>query len=278
MFDFKSIEGIAINIASTILIFFAGFFYSWFRSNVYFVSITKKKISYFFSKKKYVIIWNDHSEQSSEKICAELKKKANIFKYIVIDEPKDLLFYPIGIKYVQSIMFFVTDVTKLSEKPQERDKIQLKILNHLKNGGAFLGTHDIVYRRMRNDALEKIFGCQTNNFKRLNKPVDAIKNEEFYSHPLLKDIPDEFSFDDGEVCWGEWVPDAKILIQSKIGYNNRKKVPLLVTRKVSFNGIAIWLNSGDKFIDLPKSISEPEEVLIQILANSLLYLKEIKNA
>ena len=103
-----------------------------------------------------------------------------------------------------------------------------------------------------------------------------LKQKEHYSHPLLRDIPDVFSFDDGEVCWGEWVPDAKILIQSKTGYNNRKKVPLLVTRKVSFNGLVIWLNSGDKFIDLPKSISEPEEVLVQILANSLNYLKEIK--
>ncbi|MCH7784642.1 MAG: hypothetical protein IIB06_04385 [Bacteroidetes bacterium] len=244
---------------------------------MYLISITKKKIVYFFTKKKYVIIWNDHSEQTSEKICAELEKKTNAFKYVVIGEPKDILFYPIGVKYVQSIMFFITDVTKLSEKPKERDKIQLKILNHLKREGAFLGTHDIIYRRMRNDALEKAFGCQTNNFKRLNKPVEAFKTKKYYSHPLLKDIPDEFSFDDGEVCWGEWVPDAKILIQTKIGYNNRKKIPLLVTRKVSFNGLTIWLNSGDKFIDLPKSISEPEDILIQILANSLNYLDEIKN-
>ena len=137
MFDFKSIEGIAINIISTILVFFAGFFYSWYRNNMYFVSISKKKILYFFRKKKYVIIWNDHSEQTSEKICAELEKKANAFKYVVIDEPKDILFYPIGVKYVQSIMFFVTDVTKLSDKPEERDKIQLKILNHLKKEGVF---------------------------------------------------------------------------------------------------------------------------------------------
>ncbi|MCL6266433.1 hypothetical protein [Flagellimonas myxillae] len=199
------------------------------------------------------------------------------YLYCVIDEPRDLLFYPIGKKYVNLIILFVTDVTKFSELPKERKLIQSKLLNHLKEGGTLVGTHDIIYRRCRNFALQKVYGCQLNNFRRLDAPIDVEIVPEHSTNPLLEGLDDNFSLDDGELCWGDWTADANILAQTKKGFNKRKKVPMVVTRKISYDGLAIWLNSGDKFVNAPRSVSQPEEALVRILSNASRYSEEIKN-
>ena len=243
---------------------------------MFFIRISKKKIKSLFFKKKYVLIWNDHDTSSSQKICQILKSNNNEYFYEVIDEPRDLLYYPVGNKFMKVIIFFVTDVTKFSEKPKERILIEQKIITHLKGGGTFIGTHDVIYRRCRNRELEFAFGCQLNNFKRTDKPIEAQIVIGHETNPLLRGLDKVFLLDDGEVCWGDWEQDVNIIVETKKGFNGRKKVPLIVTRRYSFEGLLIWFNSGDKFLGLPTSIAKPEESLIKLISNTIEFEAEIK--
>lgn len=269
--------GVITSIVGSLIFFSLGMSYSWMRRNIYFIKITRRKIKLLITRKKYILIWNDHSEDTSKRITTELKKTHKKFLYREIDEPRDLLYFPSGYKYVKLIILIDTDVTKFSEIPIEREKIQLKLKEHINRGGSLFGTHDIIYRRVRNELLQKLYGCQLNNFKRENSPIEAIVATEHSNHPLLNGISEPLQFDDGEVCWGKWAPSSLTLIMTKKGFNKRKSVPLLVVRKGVNNGFLIWMNSGDKFVGLCKSIGEPQEKFIKIIRNALTYGKEIRD-
>jgi len=117
--------------------------------------------------------------------------------------PEDILNYALTPRVVGCVILLITDVTKLSEDAGTRSKIQEALALYVARGGGLIGTHDIAYRRVRNDALQQVFGGVTNQFRRTDQPVVYLRNPEVH-HPVADGLPDSFSLNDGEVVWGTW--------------------------------------------------------------------------
>ncbi|HLO45566.1 MAG TPA: hypothetical protein VK175_14605 [Leadbetterella sp.] len=290
--DHEWVKGVLINHLSTIIAFSLGFVISWVRRNIYFYLKLKRLILSVFRKKKYILIWNDDNKVLSENISnlLSLKFAQNNDSFLIktLEKPEELLFYPVRSNLITAIILIVTDVTKLSEIEEERNKIQTHLVDFVKNGGILIGTHDIIYRRTRNEKLQEIFGCQSNNFIRFNNSsINVEINGKYSKHPLLEGLPNNFNLSDGEICWGEWSHDADLLISTtkKFKPNSNidtvsKKVPMLVIRKFPNKGkvgLTIWLNSCDKFERLADSLNPPQFEIIQIFSNAVLKKEEIKS-
>lgn len=255
-----------------------GYYISWYKRNTFFIAVYLRKFKYFFIRAKYVLVWNDHTIDLSEKIADLLKDKGIKYKFKLLIEPDELLKYPLSPKYIQTIILIVTDVTKLSESEPKRNRIQLKLVNYVRKGGILFGTHDLIYRRCRNKTLQQAFGCETYNFLRVQTPISAEIILVYKNHPLLRGIDLKPIFHDGEVCYGEWNNDAMILIQTVDNYPfaDNNKVPLLAIRHTGSCGTLIWLNSADKSDEVAKSLSEPYKEVIRLMYNAIVYSKEIK--
>lgn len=262
----------------TSIAFLLGYFISWYKRNTFFITVYLRKFKYFFIRTKYVLIWNDHKIDLSEKIADLLNDKGVTYQFRFLIEPDELLKYPLSPKYIQTIILIVTDVTKLSESEPNRNQIQLKLVNYVRKGGTLFGTHDLIYRRCRNRTLQQAFGCETYNFLRVQTPINAEIILVHKEHPLLRGIDLNPIFHDGEVCYGEWDYDAMILIQTVDNYPfaDNNKVPLLAVRHTGSCGTLIWLNSADKSDVVAKSLSEPYKEVIKIMYNAIVYSKEIK--
>lgn len=262
----------------TLIAFLLGYFISWYKRNTFFVAVHLRRLKYFFTRTKYILIWNDHKIDLSEKIAELLKDKGVKYKFNFLAEPDELLKYPLNPKYIQALILIVTDVTKLSEGEPKRNRIQLKIVKYVRKGGTLFGTHDLIYRRCRNKTLQEAFGCETSNFLRVQNPVDAEVISEYKDHPLLKGIDANPKFHDGEVCYGQWNNDAMVLIQTvqNFAFADNNKVPLLAIRHTGSHGTLIWLNSADKSDEVAKSLSVPSKEVIKLMYNSIMYSQEIK--
>jgi len=182
----------------------------WFKE-----SITLKFLTtYHFLRAKlannrYVLIWNDDDISHSKKICKNLKVFFPSLIFKSLRSPKELLLYPCRPSVVQAVIFIISDVTKLSESKKDREKIQKWLVSYVEKGGGLIGTHDIIYRRVRNTELEKVFGCQLNEFKRVEK-VKYVRNPKIKDHEMFKDLPESFELEDREVVWGDWSPDVYV--------------------------------------------------------------------
>ncbi len=183
--------------------------------------------------------------------------------------------YPLNARYVQLLILIITDVTKLAEDPHTRTQIQKKILQYVDGGGVVIGTHDIIYRRVRNEILQRAFGGKITNFRRETTPIDYLVVEAQKDHPIVAGLPPAFALDDGEVCWGSWAPDVVPLIVTKQAYDGDRPVPLVTVRSYS-RGLLVWMSSCDKFEHLGRSIAEPQPEFVQLLVNTLRHSKEMR--
>jgi glycerophosphoryl diester phosphodiesterase len=165
----------------------------------------------------------------------------------------------------------ITDVSKLSANEKIKNTIEKKIVNYIDCGGGMIGTHDIIYKRTRNQMLENIFGCTLNNFRRTKIAIKYKKNPSI-KLDFFTSLPDTFSLDDGEICWGCWENDVKYIFQT----DEKKPKPVVVSRDYG-KGKIIWMNSADKSDKVARSISEPEDIFICLLACAIQYViqKEI---
>src|SRR5690606_17082837 len=162
-FDKTIGQGLLVNLIFAIAAYFLG----WYRRNNALHLYLWRRIKPKLSKKKFIIIWNDHDIAVSEKLVALLQKENPEYNYKCLVEPDELLNYPLLPEYVHMLIIIVSDVTKLSESEGKREKIQKKIIKYVRKGGTLFGTHDIIYRRLRNNVLQTAFGCEICNFKRV---------------------------------------------------------------------------------------------------------------
>lgn len=233
------------------------------------------------TRRKYVLIWNDDSIHISEKIADLIKSECPKFRYKELKTADELLRYPINPKTIKMVILIVTDVTKLSEIEKRRKRMQMQLSRFVREGGTLFGTHDLIYRRCRNRHLQHLFGCEVCNFQRVKEPIKVMIQPEYANHPLLTGIPSEFELDDGEVCWGDWEKDARILIKTTKRFHNHIKdkaeyVPMTVIRHIGKNGVLIWMNSADKADKLPMSLSEPQTNVVKVMANAINYSEQIR--
>jgi hypothetical protein len=177
-------------------------------------------------------------------------------------------------KSVVAVILFNTDVSKMSLNEKQNEKIQKYIIDYVQKGGALFATHDSIYRRVRNSLFENEYRCQITNFQRDDKPIEYIINDEYLNCTLFKGITSIFPLLDGEVCWGNWGMDVKVLCSSKKMYNHKKSIPLLTFIKSNKGGY-FWINSGDTFEKPCDSIYIPELPLITIIDNLIYNRDEI---
>ena len=267
-------------VGTSIFTFLVVLIYKNFR---FFILRFLRTIKFVIKKEKYVIFWNDHDITTSEKIISLLKLQGLKHQFVALASPNELLSYPLSPKMMHMVALIVSDVTKLSEVEEERNLIQLKVVNYVRKGGVLFGFHDIIYKRCRNTALQTAFGCVICNFQRVAYPIHIEVVGENRQHPLLKGIESDFMSDDGEVCWGDWDKSAKILIRTVAEFQSTAnthlsaiQVPMLVVHHTGDLGTLIWSNCADKGDKLANSLNEPQPHIIKILSNSLKYTDEIK--
>ena len=282
MFQFirnSDVNEVILGILSDLIWVSTGILIFWVRRNLYFYLITKRKIITFFSKRKYLLIWNDHDIALSKRITQHLQTKGiDNYRIKHLRKPEDILYYPPSPKYVHAIIIIVTDVTKLSENEKIRIKIQTRLNKYVSAGGTLFGTHDLIYKRCRNEELQEMYGCQVKYFQRSINPIQVNTSPEYKSHPILTNLPHNFSLSDGEIITGEWANDIqKILLTSEKYFDPLINVPILCIRHSFYKGLLIWISCADKSDAVAASISMPQPEFIQILYNALTLTREIKN-
>jgi glycerophosphoryl diester phosphodiesterase len=221
-----------------------------------------------FTRRRFVLVWIDDDRSYADRLIGRLRDhdQASRLNYHAIKRPRDLLFYPRSPKRVAGIVLLDTDVSKLADEPKTADRIEARLKAFIESGGGLIGSHDLIYRRARNEKLQAVFGCKLVDFEsyqlvpyHLNQP----------NHSLAADLPGDFTLNDREVCWGKWSSDVAIVFTTK----DKAQRPLVVCREYP-KGRVVWLNSGDRGEQLCPSIAAPEEPFVLLLRNALRWVRE----
>ncbi|MBU4690920.1 hypothetical protein [Mycoplasma zalophi] len=228
--------------------------------------------------KKIVLVWMDDS-QAKSKITKRLSEQNPNIKFISLNKVKDFLKFPL--LKIFGIIFFISDVTKLSANEKNNTKYQTKILKYVEKGRFFIGTHDILYRRTNAKEISAKFDYEVNEFEIIDKDVNYILNEEYKNLNLVKKIKenklDHFALRDNEIVWGEFNEENnnfEVLYWSdRQQLKNNVQVPLLIHQKTNNQGDMYWINSADKRSEGKKNCLEKADSkiirLISLLINDI---------
>ena len=234
-----------------------------------------RAINVLITGKKYVLIWIDERVETGKIMEDYFYDKDDRFHYRELNEATKILRYPRGSRFTEVIILINTDVTKFSSNDKIREKVQDYLCKFTNNGGLLVGTHDIIYRRVRNTLLEGLFGCTITEFVKSEEQMDYVINSVYLLHPLLRDLESPIRMEDGEICWGKWHNDAHVLANCTI---SEKEYPVIVAKKTKLGGI-VWINTGDKQKNHCKTILDAitkENVnFLLIILNAIKHKKEI---
>lgn len=197
-----------------------------------------------------------------ERYAAELGRPV---RFRVVRDGIDLARSPFASRSVLAVVILLTDVTQLSARPRDRVRVQNSLIRYVHRGGCLVLGHDVIYRRTRNERLQRLAGCALDTFHRLDEATGYVKvvsgpraTEE---REILDTLPDRFELDDNEVVVGKWGKDVEYLYT----WAENPEVPLVTRRSVG-RGRVYWVNSGDSNADgPPRSIGRPEFGLVKLL-------------
>lgn len=263
----KNIVGLAANVGSNVAAALVVIILVWFRNIIIRkVATFGHWLASFTRQRRYVLVWIDDHRSQSAKICRILTSNdAKGYVYKSLEQPGSIFLYSMSIRRLSVIILIDSDVTKLADKPKVQKRIEKRLESFVARGGTLVGTHDVIYRRVRCTELQEMFGCQTTTFfPRRDGKVRYQLMPEAETHPLRADLPDQFDLDDGEVVWGKWAPDADVIYATP----EDEPKPLVVAREHG-DGRLVWLNSGDKAEWLCASVAAPEKPFIKLLVNSI---------
>lgn len=208
---------------------------------------------------KHVLIWSDFDRGTQNKIIKRLGLGEEYFVEELV-EPVEILSK--NLAEIDTIILIDTDVTKLSNNDSTLERINEALVGYVEGGGRLICTHDLIYRRTRNEPLQNMYGCRITNFQP-QPAVRYIKTEDCAEQGTFASLPEEFVLHDDEICWGSIAPDVEVYFETEDGR------PLVFSREYG-NGVCIWLNSGD-FKEYPsKSILKPEKEFVALLREALL--------
>jgi hypothetical protein len=222
------------------------------------------------TRKRYVLVWID-DDRSHAQLLSKRLKIANDDRLSLrpLRRPKTLLYFPRSPRRVQAVVLLDTDVTKLADDQGTARRIEEHVREYAARGGGVIGSHDLIYRRVRSTRLQELFGCRITRFKDYqDKPVPYRRTAEGTEHPLAADLPESFALDDGEICWGEWAPDVSVIYTT----DDDDRHPLVVAREYA-EGRVVWINSGDKAEWLCASLSKPQPEVVTLLSNALTWVR-----
>ncbi len=208
---------------------------------------------------KHILMWGDFESGVLNKLIKRLDMDKGYYFEILID-PVEILSKELSC--IDTIVLIDTDVTKLSNNDEVIQKINDTLIDYVDSGGRLVVTHDLIYRRTRNDGLQKLLGCRITNFQSADiikyKKTDLCNELNHFS-----ELPDEFELHDGEFCWGQYAPDVEVFFETEDG------IPLVFSREYG-NGVCVWMNPGDYKEYPPQSIVKPEKEFIQMLKEAIL--------
>lgn len=210
--------------------------------------------------KKHILLWGDFENN----ILNRLIKRLNLPEeyYIeILAEPIELLSKNLSL--IDGIILIDTDVTKLANSDFALERINQALEKYVLSGGKLITTHDIIYRRTRNDLLQKMYGCCISHFK-LIKEIQYIKTDACNDCSVFDTLPEQFTLVDDELCWGELAPDVTVYFETE------DHIPLVFSREYG-SGLCVWLNSGD-FKKYPsESILKPDKNFVAMLKSIILW-------
>lgn len=168
-------------------------------------------------------------------------------------------------KAVLAVLVLLTDVTQLDTDKRDRVRLQRRLINYVHNGGCLVLGHDVIYRRSRNEHLQRLAGCALDNFSRTRERVRYVRVDEgprATTHTTLRTrAPETFSLTDNEVIVGEWNDDVEFLYV----WDRDENTPL-VTRRTVGKGTVFWVNSADSSgKGAPRSLARPEPAFVALL-------------
>lgn len=199
---------------------------------------------------------------------------------VAIHNPERLLQYRLSPAEVHSVVLLLTDVTTLSTSLRIRSKIQHRLVRYSQRGGLLLLGHDALYRRSRNEELQKLAGGRIVDFQQTEEPIPYRINPEL-GHilggvfaPLEHALPSAPVLDDGEFVCGEWNPDVVPIYTAEAVFGGQKVTIPVVTYRTAGKGAVCWLHSADhKPHGGPQPIAGPDPVFIDILQALLLHAR-----
>jgi Trehalose utilisation len=260
-------ENIGYNVISTAVVVAL----VWFREGIFLrLGAAYRWIYSVMTGKRFVLVWIDDDRNYSHKLIRRLRdQEGDELNFHAIKRPQSVLYYPLSPARTACIVLLDTDVSKLADEPETTGLIEDRLRAFVTGGGGLIGSHDLIYRRTRNEVLQSIFGCQLDQYvTHGEQPVKYRINPEHANHPLAADLPRDFELDDGEVCWGKWLPDTTAVFRT----SDENSRPLVVCREY-LEGRVVWLNSGDRTDCLCASIALPEEPFVTLLRNALRWVQ-----
>lgn len=229
------------------------------------------------NRTRTLIVFTDCDDElhTTRALAASLGNTLNTLgrrvKTEIVRDGVDLARCPFSTSTVIGVVLLLTDVTQLSARPRDRAHLQNRLVKYVHSGGCLILGHDVIYRRTRNERLQRLAGCVLDNFKRMEEPVRYQKVESgpraTINADLLSALPSSLELGDNEVVIGKWMADVEYLYH----WQNDETVPL-VTRRTVGDGRVYWVNSGDTDISgPPRALARPEDGFVTLLATLILY-------
>ncbi len=237
---------------------------AWFKNGLFrALSIAVIYLRHSIDRKSIILVWVD-KRSLTEKLASRLERTLEEnFRVVPLRSPEQLFRFPQNRNITRAVILMVTDVTKLSEVEERRERIQDWLKEYVLKGGGLVGGHDIIYRRTRNTVLEEIFGGRLLEFSRMEK-VRYAKNPGEES-VIFRDLPEEFELDDGEIVWGKWNDDVRILFKTPVPDSK----PLVTFREYGLGRI-LWINSFDDREGYENPISKNDSNFMSLIRNAIL--------
>lgn len=208
--------------------------------------------------KKEVLMWADFNNVVLDKIIKRLQLNEEYHFEELID-PMNILSRDLG--DIDTIVFIVTDCTKFSNNDPTIERINQTLVDYVRKGGRLVCTHDVIYRRTRNELLQEMYGCKITHFREADD-VTYVKTEDCKDNERFTSLGDQFALHDAELCWGNLAYDVEVHFETPDG------IPLVFSREYG-NGVCIYLHSGDYKFNPPPSIGKPEREFVDLLRESI---------
>lgn len=219
-----------------------------------------------------VLVYTDCDDElhTSRALATGLEEKiaslGRPVRVVVVDDGVDLTRWPFPARGVLAVLVLLTDVTQLSARPRGRARVQRRLIKYVHRGGCLVLGHDVIYRRTRNERLQRISGGTLDSYRRDDGPTSYVKvvtgPRATTDQRLLRELPDTLELCDNEVIVGDWGADVEYLYR----WAQDPEVPL-VTRRAVGSGRVYWINSGDSSAKgPPRALARPEPGLVGLLA------------
>ena len=222
-------------------------------------------------EKTKILYWADFKKSYSRHLIRKLQSIDPNLEFHILDNLTEIL-NGIDIFQYSIILIQVTDVSKFSASEDERNRIGEALEEYVDCGNKLIVSHDVIYRRTRNEILQDMYHYKINNFARENS-VKYTKTSYCKRVNAFSSLQSIFHLQDGELCWGDisQLQDKKIFFDTTLTdpqTGKRIRIPL-VFGKIYGEGQLPWFNTGDTYDDPPIPIIELNEDFVKLLSECI---------